>query len=419
MGGMLDPKVQYARTSDGVNIAFVAIGEAQSPGVPLVCLRPPHLSHMALEWSLPFETRSHEFERLSERRLVVRFDSRGSGLSDRGVKDISLEARCRDIDAVVDRLGLERFALQGYLHSGSWAIAYAAAHPERVTHLILVQAYGDGAAYWNTPGRSALLTLAKLDWVTYSEASMSQAFEWAPGDLPRALAAQMRASMTQEDFLALLEYEQTCNVTALLPQVRCPVLVTHFELNAVTGPEIARRLASSVPNGRLLLPKSFRESLGAYSEFLDEGVREPGPPGDDDIEEGSLRIYLVANATERPGAVAFMVAQHGGIPVSSIAGTTTSMFGSVSGAMACARALTQAVSAGVGIHAGEPGEGPSDHADPALVTAVLAAGMAGPGEVVVSNVVRELAAGKGYGFAPLETGAPGEDAEPIRLFALR
>jgi pimeloyl-ACP methyl ester carboxylesterase len=373
---------------------------------------------MALEWGLPFETRSHEFETLARDRLVVRFDSRCAGLSDRRVADISLEARCRDIDAVVDRLGLERFALQGQLHSGSWAIAYAASHPERVTHLILVQAYPDGAAYWATPGRAALQPLARLDWTTYTEASMSQAFAWAPGDLPRALAAQMRASMSQEDFLALLEFEKTCDVTQLLPRVQCPVLVAHFELNTVTGPDVARKLASMVPNGRMCLPKSFHESLAAYTDFLDEGTRGE-PAAAEDLPEGALRIYLVANATHRPGAVEFMIAQHGGLPVSSIAGTTTSLFASVAGAMGCARALAQAVSAGVGIHAGEPGQQPRDHADPALVTAVLAAGMARPGQVVVSNVVRELAAGKNYGFEQLESGAPGEDAEPIRLFALR
>ena len=71
------------------------------------------------------------------------------------------------------------------------------------------------------------------------------------------------------------------------------------------------------------------------------------------------------------------------------------------------------------MHAGEPGEGPSEHADPALVTAVLAAGLAAPGEAVVSNVVRELAAGKGFGFELKETDAPGEDDERMRLFSLR
>jgi pimeloyl-ACP methyl ester carboxylesterase len=373
---------------------------------------------MALEWNMPFETRWHEFETLSERRLVVRFDPRGAGLSDRGVADISLGARCRDIDAVADRLGLQRFALQGHLHSGSWAIAYAAANPERVSHLILVQAYPNGREHWAAPARAALLPLARLDWTTYTEASMSSAFAWAPGELPRALAAQMRASMTQEDFLALLDFEQQCDVAPLLSQVQCPLLVTHFELNAVTTPDTARRLASTAPKGRLFLPRDFPESLRGFNDFLDEGQAEEGETGVANTLGGSLRIYLVANATTRPGAAEFMVAQHGGIPVSSIGGTTTCLFDSVGAAMACARALAQAVSAGVGVHAGEPGEEPRDHADPALVTAVLAAGMATAGQVIVSNVVRELAAGKGYSFAAMDEGAPGEEEEPIRLFAL-
>ena len=269
MGGVLEPSVLYARTSDGVNIAYTAFG-ASDGRVPLVCLRPPQLSHMALEFRLPFETRWHEFETLAEKRLVVRLDSRCAGLSDRGVADISLEARARDIDAVVDRIGLEKFALQGQLHSGSWAISYAAANPDRVSHLILVQTYTRGADYWSIPARKALEPLAELDWVTYTEASMSNAFAWAPGELPRALAAQMRASVTQQDFLAFIAFERDCDVSEALAQVRCPVLVVHFELNAVTNQDIARRLAASVRDGRLLLPKNFPESLRGYSDFLDE-----------------------------------------------------------------------------------------------------------------------------------------------------
>ena len=417
MANVLEPQVQYARTSDGVNIAYVTFGAGG--GVPLLCLRPPQLSHMAREWALPFESRWHEFETLAEHRLVVRFDSRCSGLSDRGVEDISLEARCRDIDAVAERLGLERFALQGQLHAGTWAIAYAAANPQRVSHLILTQAYTNAADYWSVPARAALEPLAEVDWVTYTEASMSNAFAWAPGELPRALAALMRAAISQPDFLRFLRFERTCDVTALLRQVQCPVLAVHFQLNAVTTQEIARRLAATPRDGRMLLPRDFRESLAACNDFLDEAAPSGARPSED-LPEGELRIFLIANgATVAPGVVELLIAQHGGYPVSSPEGAITSLFQSVSGAMACARALATAANAAVGINAGEPGSEPRDYADPALVTAVLAAGLASPGQVVVSNVVRELAAGKGYSFALLESGIPGEDAEPVRLFTLR
>ena len=415
-GAVFEPPVLYARATDGVNIAYSAFGNTEG-GVPLVCLRPPQLSHMALEFNLPFETRWHEFETLAANRLIVRLDPRSSGLSDRGIEDISLESRCRDIDAVVDRLGLERFALQGQLHTGSWAIAYAAAHPERVSHLILTQSYTRGADHWNAPARQALESLIELDWVTYTEAMMSNAFAWAPGELPRALAAMMRSAVTQQDFMAFLKMERDCDVSELLAQVQCPVLVAHFELNAITSQDTARRIAANARDGRLLLPKSLPESLRAYTNFLDESAAlEPGAAPADD---GGLRIFLVASSRAQPGVIERSIVDYGGQPVSSMAGTAISHFASAQGAISCARALAEQTSAAIGIHAGEPGREQLDHADPALVTAVLIAGLAAGGQVLLSNVVREIAAGKGFGFEPFDAGVPGEEGEDVRLFTLR
>ena len=75
------PRIQYARAPDGVNIAFTTYGEA---GAPLVYLEPPHMSHLQGEWQMPWNRLTHKLERLSARRMVVRLDPRGSGLSDRG-----------------------------------------------------------------------------------------------------------------------------------------------------------------------------------------------------------------------------------------------------------------------------------------------------------------------------------------------
>jgi hypothetical protein len=207
-------------------------------------------------------------------------------------------------------------------------------------------------------------------------------------------------------------------VTQALARVECPVLVTHFELNAVTGPDIARRLAATAPDGRMFLPRNLPEALQGYHDFLEEETARPAVAAAG-LVEGALRIFLVARSSAAPRMVELLVSQHGGMPVTSMDGTTTSLFETVVGAMGCAKALAQAASAAIGIHAGEPGDEPRDHADPALVTAVLAAGLAERGQVVVSNVVRELGAGKGFGFDPLNSGVPGEDDELIRLFTLR
>jgi len=85
------------------------------------------LSHLQAEWHIP-EIRNW-YERLAAKRMLVRYDSRGAGLSERDVTDWSVDARLLDLEAMVDRLRLERFALFGFLHSSPVAIAYAARPP--------------------------------------------------------------------------------------------------------------------------------------------------------------------------------------------------------------------------------------------------------------------------------------------------
>ena len=118
--------------ADGVNIACSAIGDGPAFVVP-----PPAMpwSHLQLEWEIP-EWRDWS-ERLAGRAQLVRYDARGSGLSDRDVTDLSLDANVRDLEAVVDGLGLARVALFGCYFASPVAIAYAARHPERVSHLVL------------------------------------------------------------------------------------------------------------------------------------------------------------------------------------------------------------------------------------------------------------------------------------------
>ena len=417
MASVLEPRVQYAVSTDGVNIAYVVFGNESADAVPLICLRPPQLSHMGMEWQLPLETRWHEFELLSRERRVIRFDSRGCGLSDRNVEDISLEARARDIDAVAGRLGLEHFALQGQIHAGSWAIAYAARNPERVSHLILTQAYTNGAEYWGWPPRAALESLASVDWVTYTEASMSNAFSWAPGELPRALAAQMRASVSEADFLHYLAYDKTCDVTELLSEVQCPVLVTQFDLAGVTARAMGQRLAAGAPHGRMFLPRTFPESLSGYAEFLAEALAPDSPAPAEHSGPTSLRTYLVARHAEP--AARETIGRHGGTAIEAPDGTRAAIFGSAQAAIACARELALDCGAAAGVHASEGAEPPEGTVDPALVTAVLAVGLAGDGTVVVSNVVRELAAGRGFQFEPLDDELPADEREPIRMYALQ
>jgi len=93
----MEPRIQYARTADGVSIAFWTLGE----GTPLVEMPAMPLSNIQMEWQIP-EVRRW-YERLSEKIKLVRYDCRGAGLSDRDVTDYSFEAQVLDLEAVVDR----------------------------------------------------------------------------------------------------------------------------------------------------------------------------------------------------------------------------------------------------------------------------------------------------------------------------
>jgi len=109
----MEPRIQYAKTSDGVSIAYWTLGE----GPALISIMPPPFSHIQLEWEWPLARRA--WEMLARKRKVVRYDGRGSGLSSRDVTDFSLDKHLLDLEAVVDRLGLEKLALLGYSDGGA------------------------------------------------------------------------------------------------------------------------------------------------------------------------------------------------------------------------------------------------------------------------------------------------------------
>ena len=159
----MEPRIQYAKTSDGVNIAYWTMGE----GPPLVYAIGPHQSHCQLEWQLP-EFRAL-YERIGRGRQLIRYDSRGSGLSDRDVAEISLDAYLLDLEAVVDRLGLEKFALAGVLYSSAVTIAFAARNPERLSHLILWCGWARYKDLFRSPLFTTFRALRTQDWTTYSE----------------------------------------------------------------------------------------------------------------------------------------------------------------------------------------------------------------------------------------------------------
>ncbi len=271
----MEPRIQYATTGDGVSIAFTTVGK----GMPLVHT-PPGLpfSHIQMEWDDP-DWRGWN-ERLARGRTLVLYDCRGSGLSDRDVEDYSLETYLMDLEAVVGRLGLERFALYGQGNSGPVAIAYAARHPERVSHLILWCSYASPSDFTGSRRMSAGLgTLIDSDWELYSETLAHVVYGWSAGEPARRYAALIRESLTPESAKAAYEAIRTFDVTDLLPKVSAPTLVLDRRQAGLPQVAVARGLASRIPDARLVAVEGeslcmFMDETEAVTRAIDEFLGE-------------------------------------------------------------------------------------------------------------------------------------------------
>ncbi len=442
----MEPRIQYAQTKDGVNIAFSTLGE----GMPFVHMPHP-CSHLQLDWEIP-ELRSWS-ERLAKKWQIVRYDTTGTGLSDR-VIDLSLDAGVRDLEAVVDRLGLERFAIFAPLLSGPEGIAYVVRHPERVSHLILWNSYPRTTDL--TGGQvEALLRLADADWELFTETMAHVVFGWSAGEQARRYAAVIRESVTQEAVQAFMAAPDI-DVTELLPQVRSPTLVIQRRQVAAPSVDTARGLASRIPNARLALleGESATPAVGdteavlrAIDEFLSEG--EEAEVAAEPPEASAFRTVLFTDVdgstalTQRLGdakarellreherMVREALKAHGGSEVKTMGDGFMASFSSATKALECAIAMQRAfaehnesapepILVRVGLNAGEPIAEDEDLFGTAVNLAARICAHAEAGQILAPIVVRELAAGKQFMFADLgETELRGFE-DPVRLYDLR
>ena len=132
--------MRFCTAMDGVRLAYAVHGS----GPPLVRVA-TWLSHLELDWESPVWR--HWLQRLGERHTLVRYDERGCGLSDTHIGDPSVEVWVGDLEAVVDAVGLERFALLGVSQGAAIAVAYAARHPDRISGLVLYGGYARGRRF--------------------------------------------------------------------------------------------------------------------------------------------------------------------------------------------------------------------------------------------------------------------------------
>jgi len=279
----MEPRIHYAQTKDGVSIAHWSIGE----GAPLVYALGPHMSHRQLEWQLPeFRTL---YERLGRGRQLIRYDSRGTGLSERNIDKISLDSYLLDLEAVVDRLGLEKFALAGSLYTGPVTINFAVRHPERVSHLLLWCCWARYEDLFRSPLFASFRALRTQDWTTYSETVAHSLLGWSQAEAAGRLAAFIRESTTQELMSVALEAIEEFDASEELTNVKTPTLIMHRPGIPLPDISVARELASRIPGAQLamlegqammpLTPEDIERAAVMFDEFIGEAQEAQADSG--------------------------------------------------------------------------------------------------------------------------------------------
>src|SRR5438105_4942123 len=281
---MNQQEIRFCSGADGVRLAYATVGE----GYPIVKAA-NWLSHLEADWQSPVW--GHLYRDLAAEHQLIRYDERGTGLSDREVEHMSVEDWLHDLETVVDAIGLERFALLGISQGGPVAISYAVQHPERVSHLILY------ATFARFPGRheeehQALLSLMRAGWgrdtSQYRQVFTSLFIPDASAEQMRWFNELERRSASPETAAMILTEMWNINVAEMATRITVPTLIVHCNGDQAVPFPAGRELAALVPGARFVPTEGtnhyFLEHdparevfLRELHAFLGDAPREPKP----------------------------------------------------------------------------------------------------------------------------------------------
>lgn len=297
----LRQQIRYCTAHDGVRIAYATTGSG-----PLLVKVGNWLTH--LEFDLNSPVWGHLLRALSERFTLVRYDQRGTGLSDWDVDDISFEAWVGDLETVMDAVGAERCALLAISQGVPIAIDYAVRQAERVSRLVLHGGYARGRCKRNggpvlEEEAATLAKLAELGWGR-DDPAFRQFF--TSQFLPRGSSEQhawfnelARVSTSPGNAARMLRRFDQIDVTALLPEVHCPSLVLHADGDLRVPFAEGRLIATRIPQARFVPLESehhlMLEQDKAWSRWLEE-VRDFLAP---DVARGAESPWAALTPRER------------------------------------------------------------------------------------------------------------------------
>jgi len=277
-------QIRFCTSTDGVRIAYATSGTG-----PLLVKTGTWMTHVELDWES--SVWRHWLRELSRDHTFLRYDARGCGLSDRDVPELSLEAWVRDLETVVDAAGIERFPLLGLSQGAAIAVAYAARHPERVSHLVLHGAFVRGRLKRNDSpqAREEAETLVKLAELGWGKADPAYRQFFTTQFIPDSTLEQQRwwnelerATTSPANAARFMRVFNDIDVTALARKVSCPTLVTQSKSDSRVPFDEGRFTASLIPGARFVPLESRNHVLlehePAWARWLAE-VRAFLPAG--------------------------------------------------------------------------------------------------------------------------------------------
>ncbi|MDP9237942.1 MAG: adenylate/guanylate cyclase domain-containing protein [Chloroflexota bacterium] len=437
---MTRPEIRYARTSDGVSIAWAEMGQ----GPALLICGPTPFTHVQ---ELP-AIMEYNYGAVARSVRLITFDARGTGMSERDVADVSAATLLMDAEAVIDAAQIDRFAVfcYGNLLSLSTALQLATEHPERVTHIALQSPYQSMRDVADTAYAKAGLALAEADWPSYATAVALVLGRFDAADNPWLGQLAKAAAAWADPSVGLLyrRLEEATDVGELLARVRQPTLVLKDERVDFVPVRSSQRIAAKIPGAQF---RQYSRARGEHShDLLTAFLGLSAPTTSAPSAPSGTAIILFTDIvdstalTERLGDTVFRTASRaldegmraamreaGGTPVDGkvLGDGVMGVFTSASQAIAAARRCIELSAESelqlhVGLHAGDVTHEAGNVYGGAVNIASRICGLSAPGDLLVSGTVRDLArTSSGVAFDDRGEHSLKGIAEPVRVFAVR
>jgi pimeloyl-ACP methyl ester carboxylesterase/DNA-binding CsgD family transcriptional regulator len=288
-------RIRYLRTDDGVQLAWADVGTG-----PVLVKAANWLTHLEYDWDSPVWR--HWIRFCAAQFRFVRYDERGCGMTDWQVGDLSFDRWVADLEAVVDAADARRFVLLGISQGAATCVAYAAKHPERVSHLVIYGGYVRGAAV-RTPREArefnAIVELARLGWgrehPAFRDVFTSRFMPNGTKEQTQWFSELCRKTTSPDIAGELLKRRSRVDATGMLDRVTAPTLVLHARNDAVVPLAEGRLIASGIPSAQFVELDSQNHILlehePAWERFRVAVSEFTGIPGAADAEDpafGSL-----------------------------------------------------------------------------------------------------------------------------------